>query len=133
MSFVRFVLDQRHPESGYSDGPFRAAYHLRREDQVASHLANELDTILAWFDDNLEVPTRFNRTRSKGYYRRSTRGISWLRASAEEHVARMERLVEILREHGYAASRINENRVGYMVYEDEHQVVAEPFADTIVR
>ncbi len=45
----------------------------------------------------------------------------------------MERLAEILREHGYTVSRITEHRVGYIVYEDEHQVVAEPFADTVLR
>jgi len=65
---------------------------------------------------NLAVPTRFNRTTSKAHYRRNATGISWFRDSAHEHITRIHDLA----------------RIGFVVYEDEHQVVAEPFANTAV-
>lgn len=37
---------------------------------------NALSETLAWFEKNLKTPDRFNRTRSKGYYRRNTKGIA---------------------------------------------------------
>jgi hypothetical protein len=36
----------------------------------------------------------------------------------------------VLERYRYAVSIVRESRVGYVVYEDEHQIVAEPFADT---
>ena len=36
----------------------------------------------------------------------------------------------VLEAHGYHVSILLEERLGYIVYEDEHQVIAEPFADT---
>lgn len=39
----------------------------------------------------------------------------------------MRRIAEL---HGHAVNVIAEERVGYLVYENEVQVVAEPFSDT---
>jgi hypothetical protein len=36
----------------------------------------------------------------------------------------------LLQENGYPIEIIRAERVGYIVYEDEQQVVAEPFSDT---
>jgi hypothetical protein len=133
VAFVRFVLPHNHPDSGLPEGVFRAAYRLRDAAPLGSPQRAALDDLLGWLDKNLSTPTRFNRTKSKGYYRRSTRGISWLKESATVHVAKMEELVRILGEHGYEITKISETRVGYRVYEDEHQIVAEPFADTKIK
>ena len=91
-----------------------------------------LTEALAWFGEHLPTPARFNRTRSKGYYRRATRGIAWFRdtASVSEHIAQMHRIMAILEAYGHPVMIIRESRVGYLVYEDEFQVIAEPFADT---
>ena len=42
----------------------------------------------------------------------------------------MHRIVAILEAYGHPVTIIRESRDGYLVYEDEFQVVAEPFADT---
>jgi hypothetical protein len=36
----------------------------------------------------------------------------------------------ILDNHGVPARTLKATQVGYVVYEDEYQIVAEPFADT---
>ena len=65
--------------------------------------------ILKWFDKNLLEPDRFNRSSSKGFYRRATRGIAWLRDTATDCVSRMHHLKDILEAHGHQVSIIREN------------------------
>lgn len=130
MAFLRFVLSRRHPDSGVEDGLFGVAYVLRDSKDVPSDQREALRDHLAWFNQNLPTPTRFNRTTSKGHYRRTTKGIAWFRDSAVECLSRMHQIKRLLEDSGHAVSVIREDRVGYVVYEDEFQVVAEPFSDT---
>jgi len=130
VGFVRFVLAERNPDSGVADGPFTRAYELRDSPDVRVAERELLREILAWFAENLERPTRFNRTRSKGFYRRIPRGIAWFKDSATDHLARMHQIKGALERYGYAVAVISQGRVGYVVYEDAYQVVAEPFSDT---
>jgi hypothetical protein len=41
-------------------------------------------------------------------------------------------MVYILEQHSVCVRVLKTDRPGYIVYEDEHQVVAEPFADLLV-
>lgn len=74
MRFIRFVLARRHLASGVEDGTFALAYELRDSRHVEAADRAVLIENLAWFEKNLETPTRFNRTKSKGFYRRSMVG-----------------------------------------------------------
>ena len=127
--YLRFVVPRKHLDSGVRAGIFGAAYAVQRGSDLSPHEREELDGLLGWFNDNLELPFRFNRTKSKGYVSRATKGISWFKASAEEHVTKMHRLAAILEDQGHHVSLIKTTNPGYLVYEDEHQVVAEPFKD----
>jgi hypothetical protein len=89
-----------------------------------------LAELLRWFGENLETPDRFNRSKSKGIYRRTTRGIAWFKDNAAECLSRMHRMKGILEKYGHPVTMLAETRIGYVVYEDEFQVVAEPFSDT---
>jgi hypothetical protein len=60
---------------------------------------------------------------------RRCRAISWFKDSATEHLARVRELVTILETHGVPVRMLKAQRVGYVVYEDEYQEVAEPFSD----
>jgi hypothetical protein len=42
----------------------------------------------------------------------------------------LHRLKNILETYGHPVAIIGETRIGYIVYEDDLQVVAEPFSDT---
>jgi hypothetical protein len=126
-ALLRFVLMRSHPDTGVEEGIFGAAYELR--DSVLAPLSDRrlLDGLLSWFETNLAAPARFNRTKSKGYYRRKTAGVAWLKPTAGEHIAKMRELIVILEENGYRVSQITTKAPGYVVFEDDHQVVAEPF------
>jgi len=130
MSYVRFILSESDPDSGVSEGILQGAYRLRSAKDIGVHDRRILDELLEWFDRNLARPRRFNTSTSKGYYRRTPRGISWLRDSASHHIAKMRAIANVLQEHSCRVRMITSRRIGYIVYEDEHQVVAEPFADT---
>jgi hypothetical protein len=129
--FVRFVVPGViHDESQTAVGVVTLAYELVDAADTPKDLRQDLHELLTWFETALAVPDRFNRTKSKGWYRRKTRGISWLRCSAEEHVAVMRRLADAVSKCGHTVAEIRADRVGYVIYEDEVQVVAEPFRDT---
>jgi len=130
MTILRFVVSKKNSASGVDDGLFGAAHSLWRSDDTAPGDREALRALLAWFDTNLATPDRFNRTSSKGHYRRVPKGISWFRDSATEHIRRMRELKRIVEENGHLVSTIEEEKIGYVVYEDDAQVVAEPFADT---
>jgi hypothetical protein len=104
-----------------------AAFSSRHGTLISILDRQSLENLLAWFGTNLATPQRFNTSRSKGYYRRKSAGISWLKPTAAEHIAKMRALVAILEKNGYLVSQITTDRPGYVVFEDDHQVVAEPF------
>ena len=128
--YVRFVLGRKNSESGVRDGVFGAAYELVEEGGLPHYQADEISDLLAWFRENLDTPERFNRTKSKGYYHRAGKGISWFKPQATAHITMMRRLIAVLEERGHGVEMLKTRNPGYVVYEDEHQVVAEPFNDT---
>lgn len=131
VEFVRFVVPAwDHPESQGPIGVIAAAYELLRQDQLGKELRDELKLSIEWFETHLAVPHRFNRTKSKGWYRRETRGISWLRQTAAEQLSAMAVLASCITRCGYPTAEIRTERIGYVIYEDAVQVVAEPFRDT---
>ena len=128
MPFLRFIVTG--PESGVEDGLFGLAYKMRDDPAVAEADRETLSRTLEWFEEHLKTPDRFNRTRSKGYYRRAAKGIAWFRDTATECVSRMRIIKAVLEAHGHGIAVLRETRVGYVVYEDADQVIAEPFSDT---
>jgi len=130
MGFVRFVIAGRHPHSGVQEGIFRQAYTLRDDPRLPDVDRQSLRDNLSWFEKYLPLPERFTRSKSKGFYRRNTRGISWLRDDATECLRRMHEIKRVLEADGHPVTMICEDRIGYIVYEDDIQVVAEPFSDT---
>lgn len=131
--YLRFVLLEDHPDSGVRAGPFAAAYKLRDEGDFTETERQELSALIDWFKAELKVPERFSRSSSKGHYRRAAKGISWLKDSATDHVQKMHRVAQILRDHGYHVELVRSANPGYLVYEDDHQIVAEPFNDMLKR
>ena len=130
VQYLRFVLAETHWNTGVPLGPFEAAADLRDNGDTPEYVSCRLRDILEWFNDNLDVPYRFNRAKSKNNDRQSTKGISWFKDNARKHISMMRELMAILAEHGYAIEQIRTQRPGYIVFEDNNQIVAEPFQDT---
>jgi len=127
MRFIRFVIEHVDPQSGRRRGVFQTVYDLLDGTIINDIERQQLREHLAWFEKNLAAPRRFARSRKP---RAARRAIVWFKGSAVEHISRMRQLVHVLREHGVAVSELSTERIGYVVFEDPHQVAAEPFADT---
>jgi hypothetical protein len=126
--YLRFVVADIDEDSERALAVFHAVWNLRDAGKLHSHEEEHHDSIRWWFHDNLERPTRFTASKPP-FYRKKSRAISWFRDSATEHLSRVRELVVILETHDVSVRMLKAQRVGYVVYEDEYQVVAEPFAD----
>ncbi len=124
---IRFVTDGRHLPYGHRTGIFPSAYKARRENWLASGRHDELCDLLLWFSDNLPVPDRFAASRQ---HNGKHSGISWIRSSAADHMRRLRRIADLLDGVGVQVQELRTTRPGYILYEDEFQVVALPFKDT---
>jgi hypothetical protein len=124
---IRFVTGARHPPFGNRNGIFTVAYDLSRAGRLPTYEHEELDELLKWFEDHLPIPETF--TVSK-HPRAEETAISWIRASAHDHVVQLRRLVLLVGAAGFPIDELRTRRPGYVVYEDDHQVVAFPFSDT---
>ncbi|MEO9517334.1 MAG: hypothetical protein ABJG55_16590 [Paracoccaceae bacterium] len=130
MKFIRIVRQEPILGVGYRAGFLDAAYDLVYDETTPNKTYRELMTVLYWFSDNLERPSKFNRSSQKGAHLKNTKGLSWFKPTAADHIAKAFELRRVLDDIGIFTSVLRTNRIGYVVYEDEFQVVAEPFADT---
>jgi hypothetical protein len=125
--YLRFVVAEIDQDSSRELGVFHALEKLRNAGALDQHEEELEDEIHKWFDKHLKKPARFT-TAKLPYHRKQKRAISWFKHTAREHLAQIRVLVEILKHHGVAVRMLRTDRVGYVVYEDEFQIVAEPFA-----
>jgi len=118
--YVRFVIGRKDEDSHVAQGIFQAAHLALEWATITGTDAEEMKEVLTWFSDNLERPTSFGRDSLR-------RGICWFKTHATEHIARIWEMVQILERNGIYVKKIKTDRPGYLVYEDEWQLVAEPF------
>ena len=90
-------------------GIFTAAYRLRGSPRLQAADRELVAESLEWFGKNLDTPTRFNRSKSKGFYRRRTRGIAWLKDSATEHSSDVQ-IKSVLERYGHPVVVLTESR-----------------------
>jgi len=126
--YLRFVVAQIDEDSERALGVFHAVRYLRDAGELHPFEEEQHDMVRWWFNENLERPTRFTAAKAP-FYRKRNRALSWFKDTAAEHLAYMRELVAILENHGIHVRTLKVKRVGYVVYEDEYQLVAEPFAD----
>jgi hypothetical protein len=128
INYIRFVAPQVDEDSHEESGIIQIAYQLRKEGILFRHEESLLQETLDWFDRNLQKPTKFTNAKPP-YYRKRQNGISWFKSSAHEHIRRMREIVAILDNHDIPTQMLKTKRPGYIVYEDDFQVVAVSFAD----
>lgn len=117
---LRFTMSWRHWTSHVEAGIFHDAYELLECEWLPGYDWARLRALLDWFNDHLERPDTFWR-------RKSTRSAAcWFRPTALAHIRHAREMALILDEHGYLVQCRKTRQPGYVVYEDEHQVVAVP-------
>lgn len=118
--YVRFVVGRKDDESHVGLGIFQAAAQALEWRDITGADADELNEVQAWFNNNLEKPASFGRDRL-------CLGICWFKTGATAHISRIWEMVQILERNGIYVKKIRTDRPGYVIYEDEWQLVAEPF------
>lgn len=125
--YIRFVCDELDDFSGKRLGLFHAIAKLSDSGALYEYEDKLVSSIRRWFNENLERPQSFNRS-SKPHA--LEKAISWFKPTAKEHLEKMYQIASILEGHGVHVHIIKTARPGYIVYEDEYQITAEPFNET---
>lgn len=118
--YIRFAAGRKDEDSHVEQGIFQAASLALEWQSITGANADELNEILWWFNKNLDKPASFGRDRLR-------LGICWFKVHANAHIARIWEMVQILERNGIYIKKITTDRPGYVIYEDEWQLVAEPF------
>lgn len=124
--FIRFVGGAINADSHVEAGLFYTAYKVKYEHTLPDYDLDQLQDLFAWFDINLESPSDF---RLKQCWR-SRRAVCWFKSSAHEHLAKAREIILVLESNDVYIRTIKAERPGYVLYEDEAQAFAQPFADT---
>jgi hypothetical protein len=130
MRYIRFIAAAKDETSGVRGGLFSVAYDVARDPDTPAHITEAMWEQIRWFEVHLPQPERFTSTRSKGWYRREGRAISWFKPEAAEAISRARVLAGLLDSCGVFISVVTTIRPGVVTYEDALQIVAEPFSDT---
>jgi hypothetical protein len=127
VEYLRFVITRLDHESRRRQGLFQAVSDLEHAGALLPGEQAAYDEIYEWFRHHLRKPR--NLSRSSRPHARNV-ALSWFKVTAHEHIQRMHVLASILQCHGIAVDILRTQRPGYVVYEDDHQVAAEPFRDS---
>jgi hypothetical protein len=123
--FIRFVSGEVDEDSHVSAGLFRAAYNLMNEVRLSDYEYDLLRALMKWFDDNLKSPYDY-RLKPEALANRS---LCWFKPTAREHLQHAWEIAAILDERDIFIELVKCYKPGYILYEDEAQVLAYPYDD----
>lgn len=126
MNYIRFTTFIIDPRSSRPLGLFQLLGIMEEAGVMDEYEIDWMKSALKWFSKNLKEPSTFSRSR-KTHAKQV--GICWYKSTANEHINKMYELVEFLRHHNVEVNILKSNKPGYIVFEDEYQVVAEPFVE----
>jgi len=122
-TYVRFVCFQSIGRQRSRLGLFKAIGEAVRSEHAAGWAIVEARSLSAWFDANLAIPKAFSTGGHKGF---GQPGLSWFKPVATGHISRMHRLKIALEECGIHVEVLTTHDPGLIIWQDEHQIVAEP-------
>lgn len=122
--YVRFVTTNLLDHLRVAAGVFTIVYDIEDDTQVPNYERERLGELIAWFEKNLKAPSRFSRSRRYGEYK----AVCWFKPSAKEHIEKLREMVWILEANGVFVQMLKTHNPGYIVYEDDYQIAAEPTA-----
>ena len=127
---LRFVVHRPHWRSGLRAGLFQAMDEMLESQDHHLHVA--VKEISLWFDANLPSPFSDEQKQNEPIWKvdPSSRAISWIKAEANEHVSKLYQLKALIEEAGWAVEELRTMRPGVILYEDDFQIVAKPYAET---
>lgn len=129
-TYVRFVCFQTVERQRNRMGVFQAITLAQEADNAPDWALRELGDLDDWFARKLARPEVFvkggDRYRSRRAQADSQTGLSWFKPTATAHIARMHRLKAALEACGVHVEVLTTRDPGEIVWQDAHQVVAQP-------
>ena len=125
--YIRFVINDIDEASQKRLGIFHAIRYLRDDGKLLPYEEENMNQIMTWFSENLKKPNRLSKSTKR---HSANKAITWFKDSAIECISKIREIVSILESHGINVEVIKTDKPGYIVYEDDHQVAAEPFSET---
>lgn len=122
--FIRFTTQFKNDNGNYETGVFQAAAFLRKSSELYEYDLKRLEDIKDWFNDNLEKPTKFSKSKRKNAENIS---LSWYKNSATDYIQRMYEMKVILEKYDIIVEVVKRDNPGTIIYEDDIQVSALPF------
>jgi|KBSSwiStaDraftv2_1062776.scaffolds.fasta_scaffold151077_3 hypothetical protein len=123
--FIRFISSEIDEDSHVSAGLFCAAYKLIEEAWLPEYEYYALREPMNWFNKYLKNPYRY-RLKAP---RLASQSLCWFRSDAKEHLRRAWEMVAILEDRDIFIRMIRSPYPGYILYEDDAQVLAFPYDD----
>ncbi|MGE0084514.1 MAG: hypothetical protein AB7S75_08835 [Desulfococcaceae bacterium] len=127
MNYIRFAIHEKDDKSGREKGLFSAMSDLLFADCLYEYERELEQSLYSWFKKNLRVPAVLS---SKSNHCKNVNAISWFKVSAKEHIDNFMQYARILEAHDVNVVRLLTDKPGTIVYEDDYQIAAVPFADT---
>jgi hypothetical protein len=122
-TYVRFICFQTVGRQRSRLGLFKAIGEAVESEHAPGWAITEARVQSGWFNKNLAIPQAFSTGGHKGF---GQPGLSWFKPSAFEHIRRMHALRIALAACGTHVEVLTTRDPGLVVWQDEHQIVAEP-------
>jgi hypothetical protein len=122
--FVRFVSSEIDERSRVAAGMFCAVLNAETTGELPDYEWDALCEVMDWFNKYLNSPFDY-----LPMAQRYERAICWFKSTAHEHLRQAWEMAAVLERNDILIWTIRSPRTGYVYYEDEAQVFAEPFDD----
>ena len=119
MRYLRFESQERCEDNASCLGIFHIAYRVRDAHATSIHDSNEINRVIQWFQDYLDVPDELECQQNR-------RAICWFKETAHEPTKRIWTMMPILKDYGYWIDLRTTRNPGHIVYADDWQVAAIP-------
>lgn len=126
VDLIRFVVLEVENRSRVERGLLRGSSRLQKAGIFSAAEEEFLKETFKFFNTQLPKPKRMARANRSGV---EPKAVSWFKPTAARFIARMQDLAAMLEAHGIHTKRLTTSKPGFVVYEDEYQVVAEAFSD----
>ena len=123
--FLRFVGAEIDTRTGRHKGIFTLAYDLLETKELLTYQEETLKNILKWFKTNLPIPDKFSKKKNNKH--KNNISTAWFKDSAQSLLKVIWEMKEILESNEIKVEVIKSERPGYIIYEDEYQIIVEPF------
>lgn len=111
MRYLRFIIPKKDPDSLKPIGLIQALSDLKYDGRLTADQEKQAKALFQWFNRHLRVPKRFTTSRS---HHGQNKAISWFKASALRHIAKMREIALILEDHNVIVKMAQTDRPGYI-------------------